>query len=141
MFKTVCSNCHKECSVPFKPSGDKPVYCSDCFEKIRGSSNNRRFNDRNFNKPRFEDRNRPPQNNEQFKALNFKLDKILTLLTTLNSAKDTSVIKPETVKEEVKSEVKDIEILPVKLLASEKPAAAVKKKRRASKKTALPKEV
>jgi hypothetical protein len=23
--------------VPFQPSGDKPVYCSSCFEKRRGT--------------------------------------------------------------------------------------------------------
>ncbi|MDD5634823.1 MAG: DNA-directed RNA polymerase [Candidatus Omnitrophica bacterium] len=33
MHKAVCSECGKECEVPFKPSGDKPVYCKDCFSK------------------------------------------------------------------------------------------------------------
>jgi CxxC-x17-CxxC domain-containing protein len=33
MFKTVCSDCKKECEVPFKPSGDRPVYCKDCYPK------------------------------------------------------------------------------------------------------------
>ncbi len=33
MFKAVCSGCQKECEVPFKPSGDRPVYCKDCFSK------------------------------------------------------------------------------------------------------------
>lgn len=33
MFAASCSSCHKTCQVPFKPSGDKPVYCSDCFGK------------------------------------------------------------------------------------------------------------
>jgi CxxC-x17-CxxC domain-containing protein len=33
MFKAECSTCHKTCSLPFKPSTDKPVYCSDCFAK------------------------------------------------------------------------------------------------------------
>lgn len=32
MFSTVCSACGQETQVPFKPSGDKPVYCSDCFK-------------------------------------------------------------------------------------------------------------
>jgi CxxC-x17-CxxC domain-containing protein len=31
--KTVCSECKKECEVPFKPSGDRPVFCKDCFSK------------------------------------------------------------------------------------------------------------
>ena len=35
MFSAVCSNCGKEARVPFQPRGDKPVYCSDCFEQKR----------------------------------------------------------------------------------------------------------
>ena len=31
----VCANCGKTASVPFRPSGAKPVYCSDCFESRR----------------------------------------------------------------------------------------------------------
>ena len=31
MFKAVCSDCGKSCEVPFKPNGNKPVYCNDCF--------------------------------------------------------------------------------------------------------------
>lgn len=36
MFHATCSDCGAGCEVPFKPSGDKPVYCSDCFQNIRG---------------------------------------------------------------------------------------------------------
>jgi CxxC-x17-CxxC domain-containing protein len=38
LFSATCSSCGKEAQVPFQPSGDKPVYCSDCFEQRRGSS-------------------------------------------------------------------------------------------------------
>ena len=37
MYPAVCSSCGKETQVPFQPRGDKPVYCSDCFESVRGS--------------------------------------------------------------------------------------------------------
>ena len=33
MHKAVCAECKKECDVPFKPSGDRPVYCKECFSK------------------------------------------------------------------------------------------------------------
>ena len=33
MFKAVCAECGNECTVPFKPVQDKPVYCRDCFAK------------------------------------------------------------------------------------------------------------
>ncbi|AFM40226.1 hypothetical protein Desaci_1194 [Desulfosporosinus acidiphilus SJ4] len=32
MFPAVCSNCGKETTVPFQPSGNKPVYCRDCYQ-------------------------------------------------------------------------------------------------------------
>ena len=35
MFKTVCSNCGNEAMVPFKPSGDRPVLCDNCFKQSR----------------------------------------------------------------------------------------------------------
>jgi CxxC-x17-CxxC domain-containing protein len=41
MFSATCSSCGQEAQVPFQPSGDKPVYCSTCFEQRRGSANNR----------------------------------------------------------------------------------------------------
>ncbi len=33
MHDTVCSDCGQATQVPFKPSGDRPVYCRECFEK------------------------------------------------------------------------------------------------------------
>ena len=38
MHTTVCSSCGKEAKVPFVPSGDKPVFCYDCFQSQRGRS-------------------------------------------------------------------------------------------------------
>jgi len=35
MHKAVCAECGKECEVPFKPSGSRPVYCRECFAKRR----------------------------------------------------------------------------------------------------------
>ena len=35
LFSAVCSTCGKSCEVPFKPNGEKPVYCSACFGKNR----------------------------------------------------------------------------------------------------------
>ena len=38
MFSATCSSCGREAQVPFRPSGAKPVYCSDCFSSQRSSS-------------------------------------------------------------------------------------------------------
>ena len=35
LYPIICSNCGKEGKAPFKPSPDRPVYCSDCLEKIQ----------------------------------------------------------------------------------------------------------
>ena len=32
MYPAVCAACGVETTVPFQPSGDKPVYCRDCFQ-------------------------------------------------------------------------------------------------------------
>jgi len=33
MYDAVCASCGSACQVPFRPSQDRPVYCSDCFSK------------------------------------------------------------------------------------------------------------
>jgi CxxC-x17-CxxC domain-containing protein len=33
MFSATCDSCGKEARVPFRPTGSKPVYCSDCFRR------------------------------------------------------------------------------------------------------------
>lgn len=35
MHPTICADCGAEALVPFLPRGDKPVYCSSCFDRIR----------------------------------------------------------------------------------------------------------
>jgi len=37
MFPATCAECGKSTEVPFQPRGDKPVYCSDCYRKVRPS--------------------------------------------------------------------------------------------------------
>lgn len=38
MHVTTCASCGREAQVPFVPRGDKPVYCSDCFQQQRRST-------------------------------------------------------------------------------------------------------
>ncbi len=33
MHTVTCDKCGERCQVPFRPTGDKPVYCRDCFRK------------------------------------------------------------------------------------------------------------
>ncbi len=34
MYPAVCASCGKETEVPFQPSGERPVYCRDCFRQV-----------------------------------------------------------------------------------------------------------
>lgn len=35
MHDVICAECGVETQVPFLPRNDRPVYCSDCFDKVR----------------------------------------------------------------------------------------------------------
>ncbi len=35
MYDAVCDNCGTATQVPFLPRQDRPVYCSDCFSKVK----------------------------------------------------------------------------------------------------------
>ena len=37
MHDITCADCGKESQVPFKPDGDRPVYCQECFQKHKPS--------------------------------------------------------------------------------------------------------
>lgn len=55
MHPAVCSSCGRDCQVPFIPTGSKPVYCSECFEK-NGDLTPRRFSERSFDRSSSRDR-------------------------------------------------------------------------------------
>lgn len=35
MHSVTCSECGRQTEVPFRPSGDRPVYCRDCYSQNR----------------------------------------------------------------------------------------------------------
>jgi CxxC-x17-CxxC domain-containing protein len=39
MYKATCADCKKDCEIPFKPMGDRPVYCQDCFRRRKTANN------------------------------------------------------------------------------------------------------
>jgi len=39
LYKAVCADCQRDCEVPFKPSGTRPVYCRDCYAKRKHTQN------------------------------------------------------------------------------------------------------
>jgi len=88
MHRAVCEKCNKDCEVPFKPNGRKPVFCSFCFRDEQAGTA------APFERPNFEDRptsfektpyrSTPHGGSEevvtQLKTLNRKMDQLLNLL-------------------------------------------------------------
>jgi len=99
MHTAVCDKCGKKAEVPFKPTGDKPIFCSDCFKK-----EDRRGGDRHGGRDRDGVGNK--QLSEQMKSISNKLDKLIDLLDPDATKKETpakdSSKKPEPKKPEVK---------------------------------------
>jgi len=67
MTKVTCDECGSKCEVPFKPTSDKPIYCSDCFEKKGNGSRSGRDSGRGGSKVDLSD-------------IHKKLDKIMEAL-------------------------------------------------------------
>jgi CxxC-x17-CxxC domain-containing protein len=139
MHDAICGECGNNCKVPFIPSGDRPVYCSDCFEKRAGSDDSSRAPRRStFDRPAFPPKrsfpapaaanNHKQENyNEKFDQLNAKMDKILK---TLNF-----IINKDTQEQEnpLPAIAKEIESILDAEMADEAPA---KKKKAKAKKVA-----
>ncbi|MDD4106666.1 MAG: hypothetical protein PHX84_01805 [Candidatus Shapirobacteria bacterium] len=111
MFDAVCDKCGMDCQVPFQPTGEKPVYCSNCFEKTSGrdggsersfGGGNRDFGG-NSRRPEPRDTRDYQQDNtrSEIEALNKKLDRILDLLLT-KDIKAPAIKLPQTKTKKVK---------------------------------------
>ena len=35
MYPATCAQCGKDTQVPFAPTNGRPIYCSDCYSKVR----------------------------------------------------------------------------------------------------------
>ncbi len=123
MFRAVCDKCHKDCEVPFRPSSDKPIFCSDCFTRgdKRGGNDNVASSD---------------QYKKQFEMLNEKLDTLIKLLSPKTTVKEAVkeekiVVKKEDKKADKKIKVKK-EVAPKKVAT--KAVKKIEKKKIAKKK-------
>jgi CxxC-x17-CxxC domain-containing protein len=148
LHDAVCNECGKDCKVPFRPSGSKPVFCSECFEQKGGGGDSRdnrggRSNQRDSFRPRFGDRDsgRPPRREGSgspdlsrltrgIDSLNSKMDRIISLLES------SAGIKPKKAKGKKMDEVAE---MVASLKKSDADLAAVEKKK-APKSKAKPKK-
>jgi CxxC-x17-CxxC domain-containing protein len=131
MHKATCGDCGKSCEVPFRPTGEKPVFCRDCFGAKKdpsnkyGSRDEGRADSRSYNN----DVRETPVNTEskssvmgsdvrsaiatinaRIESLSFSIEKLNKIVESLNT-------KKEETKVEVKKEVA------VKTVATKKVAA------------------
>ena len=112
MHKAICSECGRPCEVPFAPSGNKPVYCSDCFGKKKGSHSGG-YEKRDFAprgpvaheaRPQTQTQTQPQQRDTriddlkaQVDAINTKLDRMMKVLLEATPAQKmvSAVVKEE----------------------------------------------
>lgn len=118
MHRATCAECGQSCEVPFKPTGERPVYCSNCFKNKdegaprRDDRHEHRAESRFDSRPEHREFSKPVVSassfsNEQFETLNAKLDKILR---ALNSAPTNFAPKAAQISETLKEAAKKIEI-------------------------------
>lgn len=120
MYDAVCSDCGRDCEVPFKPSGDKPIYCDKCFGRNK---------DIKVAKPAGGGNGKL---DEKLKIIDIKLDRILKALEVKVEGKVADKISPKNdspekvvpVKAKVKAVVKKAKTVKV---AKSKGAKAAKK--------------
>ena len=130
MHKAVCDKCGKDCEVPFKPTGGKPIYCSSCFEAKGGGSSGRSRQDSGgsaYQKPD----NTNKQLLEQVSLLNVKLDRILKTLEVHVQKQGKVETKTKKKKEAPKKAVKKTS---PKTKTTKKKKTSKKSKKKATKK-------
>lgn len=101
MHAATCSTCGTACEVPFRPAGDRPIYCRNCFggksEAPRGDFNRRddkrsfeprrqapSFNAHNSQVPRPQGDVRIDELKRQIDAVHNKLDVVVKMIEKLS---------------------------------------------------------
>ena len=142
MHSATCADCGNTCDVPFRPTGERPVYCRDCFGGHRDNQPTERPRydaPRNSNFDRREKSFVPAANSQkpdtriddlkgQISALHKKVDSLVALIERLAPAKPAFVAPAAEAKHEamvpaIKQETKATK--PAK--AAAKPAPVAKK--------------
>jgi CxxC-x17-CxxC domain-containing protein len=90
MHPAVCSTCGKRCEVPFRPTGDKPIYCNDCFGASKDRSGDRfprkDFSSRAPMRPSFSGGN-GDEVKKQLEFLGLKIDRLTKIVENLSGPK------------------------------------------------------
>ena len=122
MHHAVCNNCGRDCEVPFLPTGSKPVYCSDCFEKMNNNRGTSQSGRSNLQAPST-DKNKGQLEamNLKLETMNAKLEKILKILVPEKAVTSEVIATPVSVGDAIKK------AKPLKLKKEIKKSASSKK--------------
>ena len=115
MFQATCSKCWQSCEVPFKPTSERPVFCSNCFKNQGNAGAGPKFAPKSFGNDNrggnFGGGNSGGSNvsftpggtvtKAQFDSLNAKLDRIISLLGVTGPV-EASKVKQLDMKEIIK---------------------------------------
>jgi len=87
MHQATCDQCGKSCEVPFKPTGDKPVYCSICFEGKKETGYNR-GTQKSYDavKPDIS-KGSNDELKKQLEILNVKMDRLINAVEAISNIK------------------------------------------------------
>lgn len=155
MFQATCSECKKNCDVPFRPANDKPVYCNACFSAKRerddkeyksGSFNRepKRFsNDRpvdrptprtDFVRPEFKPVPADDITKKQLADISFKLDKLINAIEKMSVTKKENPVQMEA-PIKAKVEVAPVAVAKAKVVAKKATPKVAEVKKTIAKKT------
>lgn len=56
MHQATCSECGASCEVPFRPTGERPVFCSNCFKNQGSGGRPNKFGSERHERPNFADK-------------------------------------------------------------------------------------
>ncbi len=146
LFRATCSDCGQSCEVPFRPTGEKPVYCSNCFSSKRGGGDRgsrqdfgsrgpkREYNDRPAPRADFAQAPAHDDVKKQLGEIRIKLDRLIGAIEKLTGTKTETRAETKT---EAKKDVPVEKNTPVVVLKEKTKKASVKsvtKKKTAAKK-------
>lgn len=109
MHQATCGQCGKPCEVPFRPTGERPVYCNTCFQGRKENKGGDRFPQKNYSsykapvKPDFRSDADKRDNDEvrkQLEILNGKMDRLIKAIESMANT------KPLAVEEKIKKKMK-----------------------------------
>ncbi len=118
MHPATCSQCGQACEIPFKPTGERPVFCRNCFKGQAApgqGGGNQRFAPKSLAGGHFghntggnASSSGTTVSKAQFDSLNAKLDKILSLLTATpeDKAEDKAMALAEPAIMNLKKDIK-----------------------------------